>query len=147
MTGAAATAVASIGSGGAAPARAATADTQSLRGAWQLPESTHASSTWLSACSQGVSHGTATDVKVKNVQVMLGKGVEHGMTVDTRVEPVVDVVIGVEVVGRHVDVVAKQVAADVVVGRKAVKAATIILAKSHICTGCLALNRVQGPHL
>jgi len=117
---AAAAVVASIGSGGAAPARAATADTQSLRGAWQLLESTHASSTWLSACSQGVSHGTATDVKVKNVQVMLGKGVEHGMTVDTRVEPVVDVVIGVEVVGRHVDV-----AADVVVGRKAVKAATI----------------------
>jgi len=47
------------------------------------------------------------------------------MTVDMRVEPVVDVVIGVEVVGRRVDVVAKQVAADVVVGRKAVKAATI----------------------
>jgi len=42
------------------------------------------------------------------------------MTVDMRVEPVVDVVIGVEVVGRHVDV-----AADVVVGRKAVKAATM----------------------
>ena len=48
-----------------------------------------------------------------------------GTTVDKRVEPVVDVVIGVEVVGRHVVVVAKQVAADVVVGRKAVKAATM----------------------
>ena len=54
-------------------------------------------------------------MKVKNVQVMLGKGMELGMTMDMRVEPVVDVVIGVEVVGRHVDVVAKQ----------AVKAATM----------------------
>ena len=94
-------------------------------GAWQLLESTHASSTWISAFIQRVSHGTATDVKVKNVHVMLEKGVEPGMTVDMRVEPVVDVVIGVEVVGRRVDVVAKQVAADVVVGRKAVKAATM----------------------
>ena len=55
----------------------------------------------------------------------MGRVVVLGMTVDKRVEPVVDVVIGVEVVGRHVVVVAKQVAADVVVGRKAVKAATM----------------------
>ena len=72
---------------------------------------THAGSTWRT-----IGQGDGT---VKAKKVMLGKRVELGMTVDKRVEPVVDVVLGVEVVGRHVDMVAKQVAANVVIGRKA----------------------------
>jgi hypothetical protein len=59
---------------------------------------------WLTF-GKRASHGT-----VKTKKVMLGERVELGMTVDKRVEPVVDVVLGVEVAGRHAgaDAEAKQ---------------------------------------
>ena len=63
-----------------------------------------AGSAWLTI-GKRASHGT-----VKTKKVMLGERVELGMTVDKRVEPVVDVVLGVEVAGRHAgaDAEAKQ---------------------------------------
>jgi len=63
---------------------------------------THAGSTW---CTIGKGDGT-----VKAKKVTPGKRVELGMTVDKRVEPVVDVVLGVEVAGSHAgaDAEAKQ---------------------------------------